>query len=96
MHHFYCSYSFSKVTLLREPFLVVSFFYVIFVVVIIYVRLDFSISRDVAAEAKLKAAGHVENAQALLDSRTALYQSYNDATNKYKVAYHLPLSAAHT
>lgn len=76
--------------LLREPFLVVGFFYAIFLVVIVYVRLDFSISRDIAAEAKMKAAGQLENAQTVLDRRSALYQSYEDATNKYKVSLPWP------
>jgi len=71
--------------LFREPLLVVGFFYLIFLFVIVYVRLDFSISRDDAAESKLKVACYVENAQNILDRRSALYQSYDDAINKYKV-----------
>lgn len=71
--------------LLREPFLVVGFFFLIFMFVILYVRLDFSISRDEAAESKMKVSSCVEKAQSLLDSRTALYQAYKDAVDKYKV-----------
>lgn len=71
--------------LLREPLLLVGFFYVIFVFVIIYVRLDFSISRDEAAEAKMRVSSYVDKAQNALDSRTALYQAYKDAADKYKV-----------
>lgn len=67
--------------------MVVAFFYCIFVFVIVYVRLDFSISRDEAAESKLKVASYVENAQSVLDRRSALYQAYDDAVNKYKVSH---------
>lgn len=66
--------------------MVVAFFYCIFLFVIVYVRLDFSISRDEAAEAKLKVASYVESAQSVLDRRSALYQAYDDAVNKYKVS----------
>lgn len=65
--------------------MVVAFFYCIFLFVIVYVRLDFSISRDEAAESKLKVASYVESAQSVLDRRSALYQAYDDAVNKYKV-----------
>lgn len=71
--------------LFREPFLVVGFFYLIFLTAIIYVRMDFSISRDEAAESKMKVSSYVDQAQNLLDSRTALYQAYKDAVDKYKV-----------
>lgn len=82
---FIYSYSFNKITLLREPMMVVGFFYLIFVFVIVYVRLDFAISRDEAAESKLKVASYIESAQSVLDRRSALYQAYDDAVNKYKV-----------
>uniref|UniRef100_A0A6B2EEF0 Dolichyl-diphosphooligosaccharide--protein glycosyltransferase subunit 1 n=1 Tax=Phlebotomus kandelakii TaxID=1109342 RepID=A0A6B2EEF0_9DIPT len=39
-------YTFSRVMMLQEPLLVVGFFMVLFVLVIIWMRLDFSISRD--------------------------------------------------
>ncbi|XP_067928815.1 dolichyl-diphosphooligosaccharide--protein glycosyltransferase subunit 1-like [Watersipora subatra] len=88
-HHiqdFALRYSFNKLTLLREPLMVVGFFYLIFLFVIIYVRLDFSISRDEAAESKLKVASYIESVQSVLDRRSALYQAYDDAVNKYKAS----------
>ncbi|KAF6028879.1 RPN1 [Bugula neritina] len=83
---FKLSYTFNKMTLLREPMMVVGFFYLIFLFVIVYVRLDFSISRDEAAESKLKVASYIESAQSVLDRRSALYQAYDDAVNKYKAS----------
>ena len=38
-------YSFNKVLLLQEPLLVVGAFYLLFMLVIIYVRMDFAISK---------------------------------------------------
>lgn len=45
---FFClqlHYTFQKMYLLQEPFLVVGAFYLLFLLVIIYVRLDFSITK---------------------------------------------------
>jgi len=38
-------YSFNKVLLLQEPLLVVGAFYLLFMLVVIYMRLDFAISK---------------------------------------------------
>ena len=39
------TYEFQKILLLQEPLLLVGAFYLLFVIVIIYVRLDFSITK---------------------------------------------------
>jgi len=77
-------YTFPKYMLLQEPLLVVTAFYLLFVLVIVYVRLDFSISKDEASESRMRVASLVEQAQAAHDRRSALYQSYEDAVNKFK------------
>lgn len=38
-------YTFNKVLMLQEPLLVVATFYILFFTVIVYVRLDFSITK---------------------------------------------------
>jgi oligosaccharyltransferase complex subunit alpha (ribophorin I) len=38
-------YTFNKVLMLQEPLLVVAAFYILFFTVIVYVRLDFSITK---------------------------------------------------
>ena len=38
-------YTFNKVLLLQEPLLVVGAFYLLFMLVVIYMRLDFAISK---------------------------------------------------
>lgn len=46
IHDFNIKYNFSKVTMLQEPFLVIGFFFILFVIVIISIRLDFSIYKE--------------------------------------------------
>ena len=97
--------------LLQEPLLVVGAFYLLFVLVIIYVRLDFSITKvnflqfgfidhiwfkiegkflysflpkDEASESRMRVASLIEQVQGAQDRRSALYQSYEDAVNKFK------------
>lgn len=77
-------YNFKKFMLLQEPLLVVMAFYLLFVLVIIYVRLDFSITKDEAKESKMRVASFIEDVQSTQDKRSALYQSYDDAVDKLK------------
>lgn len=77
-------YNFQKIMLLQEPVLVVLAFYLLFVLVIIYVRLDFSITKDEAKESKMRVASCAEDVQSTQDKRSALYQSYDDAIDKFK------------
>lgn len=46
IHDFNLKYNFSRVTMLHEPLLAVGFFFALFVLVIICLRLDFSISKE--------------------------------------------------
>lgn len=43
---FNLSYSFSRILMLQEPLLVVGFFMILFLLVIVWMRLDFSISKE--------------------------------------------------
>ncbi|XP_022300002.2 dolichyl-diphosphooligosaccharide--protein glycosyltransferase subunit 1-like [Crassostrea virginica] len=81
---FQLHYTFQKMLLLQEPLLVVGAFYLLFLAVIVYVRMDFSITKDEAKESKMRVASLVEEVQSSHDRRSALYQSYDDAINKYK------------
>lgn len=81
---FQLHYTFQKMLLLQEPLLVVGAFYLLFLAVIVYVRLDFSITKDEVKESKMRVASLVEEVQSAHDRRSALYQSYDDAINKYK------------
>lgn len=79
-------YTFPRMQLLQEPFLVVGAFYLLFIAVIIYVRLDFSITKDEAKESRMRVASLVEEVQSTQDRRSALYQSYDDAINRFKTS----------
>lgn len=70
--------------MLQEPLLVVGFLYLLFLTVIIYMRLDFSITKDEAEETRLRVNSLIEQLQAAHDRRSALVQSYEDAINKFK------------
>jgi len=86
-HHiqdFQLSYTFQKARLLQEPFLLVGAFYLLFLVIIIYVRLDFSITKDEASESRMRVASLLEQIQGVQDRRSALYQSYDDTVEKFK------------
>ncbi|OCT85830.1 hypothetical protein XELAEV_18023999mg [Xenopus laevis] len=79
-------YSFNKILMLQEPLLVVGAFYILFFTVILYVRLDFSITKDPAAEAKMKAACITEQILTLVNKRLGLYRHFDEAVNKYKLS----------
>jgi oligosaccharyltransferase complex subunit alpha (ribophorin I) len=77
-------YDFQSWLLVREPFMVITALLILFSVVIIYVRLDFSITKDDASESRMRLSGFAEEVRATQDRRSALYQAYEDAINKYK------------
>jgi len=77
-------YTFQRWQLLQEPLLIVGAFYLLFIAVIVYVRLDFSITKDEAKESRMRVASLVEEVQSTQDRRSALYQSYDDAINRFK------------
>ncbi|VDO15710.1 unnamed protein product [Brugia timori] len=68
----------------REPFLACAAFAALFIAVIIYVRLDFTISPDVATESRLQAQGQVEQLTDLHADRLKIYDHFTDAVNKFK------------
>jgi len=81
---FQISFSYPHRTMVTEPLLLVSFFFFFYLVTIIYVRLDFSITQDEGAEAKMKVAGYCEKVAAIQDKRSVLYHSFEEALLKLK------------
>ncbi|EJW86860.1 ribophorin I family protein [Wuchereria bancrofti] len=77
-------YEFDRMQLWREPFLACAAFATLFIAVIIYVRLDFTISFDVATESRLQAQGQVEQLTDLHADRLKIYDHFTDAVNKFK------------
>ncbi|XP_061780041.1 dolichyl-diphosphooligosaccharide--protein glycosyltransferase subunit 1 [Nerophis lumbriciformis] len=77
-------YNFNKILMLQEPLLVVGAFYILFFTVIIYVRLDFAITKDPAAEVRMKVASITEQALTLVNKRLGLYRHMDEVVNRYK------------
>ncbi|XP_040890698.1 dolichyl-diphosphooligosaccharide--protein glycosyltransferase subunit 1 [Toxotes jaculatrix] len=77
-------YNFNKILMLQEPLLVVGAFYILFFTVIIYVRLDFAITKDPAAEVRMKVASITEQVLTLVNKRLGLYRHMDEVVNRYK------------
>ena len=70
--------------MVTEPLLLIVAFFVFFALTIIYVRLDFAITKDEGLEAKMKIAGVCEKILALQERRNTNYMQYDDALSKLK------------
>ncbi|XP_012717643.2 dolichyl-diphosphooligosaccharide--protein glycosyltransferase subunit 1 [Fundulus heteroclitus] len=81
---FVVHYNFNKILMLQEPLLVVGAFYILFFTVIIYVRLDFAITKDPAAEVRMKVASITEQVLTLVNKRLGLYRHMDEVVNRYK------------
>ncbi|KAM6981195.1 dolichyl-diphosphooligosaccharide--protein glycosyltransferase subunit 1 [Aplochiton taeniatus] len=77
-------YTFNKILMLQEPLLVVGAFYILFFTVIIYVRLDFAITKDPAAEVRMKVSSITEQVLTLVNKRLGLYRHMDEVVNRYK------------
>ncbi|XP_040094858.1 dolichyl-diphosphooligosaccharide--protein glycosyltransferase subunit 1-like [Oryx dammah] len=77
-------YTFRKVLMLQEPLLLVAAFSILFFTVIIYVRLDLSITKNPAAEARMKVACITEQVLTLVSKRLGLYHHFDKTVSRYK------------
>jgi oligosaccharyltransferase complex subunit alpha (ribophorin I) len=84
IQNFSLQFQYSHTSMLMEPLLLISAFFLLFLLSIIYVRLDFSIRVDEGAEAKMKVAGYLEKVANQQDRRNGLYQAMEDAMIKFK------------
>ena len=84
IQNFKLKYTFPKLLMLQEPFLVAGALYLLFLLVILYVRLDFSIDKDEASESKLRVAGHCETILAFQDRRVSSYNELDDLLTNLK------------
>ncbi|VDM26024.1 unnamed protein product [Hydatigera taeniaeformis] len=71
-------------SMLREPAMIIGAFLLLFAAVIIYVRLDFSISEDKMAELQQRVQASVDEILSLQNKRSAIYQAFEDAVSNYK------------
>jgi oligosaccharyltransferase complex subunit alpha (ribophorin I) len=77
-------YTFDRYLMLQEPLLAVITLYLLFLLVIVYVRLDFSISKDEASESRLRASGFVEKVQKHHERRCAIYSQLEGIVSAFK------------
>lgn len=81
---FELDYVFPRILMLQEPLLVTVALYILFLLVIIYVRIDLSISKDEAAECKLRVSGIIDKLLNLLDDRASTYNQIDDQLSQLK------------
>lgn len=78
IQNFRFTYTYPRLLMLQEPLLVALALYLLFLLVITYVRLDFSIDKDEASESKLRIAGQCEKILAAQDRRVTSYNELDD------------------
>nr|CAG4640798.1 EOG090X04O4 [Eulimnadia texana] len=83
---FQLRYRYSRLLMLQEPLLCVAAFFLLFLAVIVYVRLDFSLTTDEASESKLRAAGIAETVRERHEHRLSLYEKYEELLAKLKAS----------
>jgi len=81
---FQLGFSYPHRTMMIEPLILVAAFFFLYLMAIIYVRLDFSITLDEGAEARMKVAGYCEKVASLQDRRAGLYHNLEEALLKLK------------
>jgi len=81
---FQLGFSYPHRSMLAEPLILVAAFFLLYLLAIIYVRLDFSITLDEGAEARMKVAGYCEKVASLQDRRAGLYHNLEEALLKLK------------
>lgn len=81
---FELDYIFPRILMLQEPLLVTVALYILFLLVIIYVRIDLSISKDELGESKLRVSGIIDKLLHHLDKRANIYCQIEDQLSKLK------------
>jgi len=75
---FQLEFKFSKMSMLREPLLLIIAFFTFFALAMIYVRLDFALTKDEGTENKLRVAGYCEKVAGHQEKRVAQYQAFEN------------------
>ena len=80
-------YNYQKIVMLQEPLLVVVALFALCILVIIYVRLDFSISKDPQKQSSGKIGAISDQILRHNDKRASVYEQFDKASNKFKVCF---------
>merc|ERR1711936_1189761 len=83
---FELEFKFSKLKMMCEPLMLIIAFFIFFMFAFIYVRLDFSISKDEGQEVRLKVAGFCEKISGLQERRWANYEKFDEALRNLKAS----------
>lgn len=81
---FELKYKFPKAFMLHEPLIVIIAIYILFLTVIIWVRLDFSIAKDGHSETRQRISGIMNAIMYHIERRASVYSSWDEALNKLK------------
>lgn len=81
---FELKYKFPKAFMFHEPFIVIAAIYILFLTVIIWVRLDFSIAKDGFSETRQRISGIMSALMYHIDRRSSVYSSWDESLNKLK------------
>jgi oligosaccharyltransferase complex subunit alpha (ribophorin I) len=82
-------YTYHKIFMLQEPLLVVVAIFALCILVIIYVRLDFSITKNPQKHTLSKISAINDQILKHQDKRASIYEQFDKASVKFKVCLHL-------
>jgi len=81
---FELKYKFPKFFMFHEPLIVIIAIYILFLTVIIWVRLDFSIAKDGQSETRQRISGIISAIIHHFERRASVYSSWDETLNKLK------------
>lgn len=81
---FELKYKFPKTFMFHEPLIVIVAIYILFLTVIIWVRLDFSIAKDGHSETRQRISGIMSAIMHHIERRASVYSSWEESLNKLK------------
>lgn len=81
---FILEFTFPRTSMIHEPLLLIAAFFLFFVLTIIYVRLDFAITKDLGNETKLKLAGVNDKFLYHQEKHDLLIGQYDEAMARLK------------
>lgn len=79
-------YSYNRLLMLQEPLLIVGALFLLCCTIVVYIRLDFNLSKNPIRDASSKVSLVLEVILNNHDKRVALYGQYDQATSRYKVS----------
>lgn len=81
---FELKYKFPKAFMFHEPLIVIVAIYILFLTVIIWVRLDFSIAKDGHSETRQRISGIISAIIHHIERRASVYNAWDESLNKLK------------